>query len=62
MTRRDFVLIAHTINGLRPDGRGAGITVDEIADAFAEALRETNPAFDARRFLHACGVQIRAEP
>lgn len=50
MTRRDFELITKTIRDLPPPARPL------VAWRFAEALRSTNPRFDAERFLKACGV------
>lgn len=56
MTRRDFELIAQTINfashniGLLQSDR------ESLANEFADALRATNPQFDRARFLKACGV------
>ena len=46
MTRRDFVLIAHTINSL-PDTR-FGVMVGEVAEAFADALEQSISERSAR--------------
>jgi hypothetical protein len=55
MTKKDFVLIARTINSL------FNATVDDkraIAEHFARAfdfyLATTNPRFDGQRFIDAC--------
>lgn len=49
MSRKDFILIAGTINRLNlpPEGRAL------VGRAFAEELRSTNPRFDADRFMAA---------
>lgn len=56
MTRKDFRLIAETIADLdlHPSD-----TV-KVARAFAKALRSTNSAFDAERFIDACRVHADA--
>lgn len=51
MTKKDFELIARTINmclvqKASPKG---------VAYAFSEALAKENPKFDTNRFLIACG-------
>jgi hypothetical protein len=51
LTRRDFLLIAAAIHDLPPDSDAA-----TVAALFAFRLRTTNPRFDCRRFLVACGV------
>jgi hypothetical protein len=53
MSRKDFELIAQTINELQ-------FTANErtcIALAFARRLATTNPNFDPDRFFRACGVE-----
>jgi hypothetical protein len=51
VTKKDFQLIADTIRyNLGPPCR------ERAAEAFADALRSTNPRFDRERFLRACGV------
>ena len=50
MTRRDFVLIAHTISQLPAHMRPV------VSAMFAQALAETNPNFDPGRFIAACEV------
>lgn len=50
MTRKDFELIAETINRLN-------FTLEHkqfIAEAFADSLRGTNSNFDRMRFIFAC--------
>jgi hypothetical protein len=53
MSRRHFELIAATIKALPADCYGS----DQIAKAFADALRAENPRFDRSRFLKACGTE-----
>jgi hypothetical protein len=55
MTRKDFQLIAEVIANLSE-------VIDEqafeiLAEDMAEALADTNSAFDSARFLSACGVK-----
>jgi hypothetical protein len=50
MTRKDFQLIAATIAGLEVGAE----TKRYVARSFAEALRSTNPNFNADRFVTAC--------
>jgi hypothetical protein len=62
MTRKDFELIAQGI----AEGRAACAysddiesqcyAIDNLAKRVAEKIATTNPAFDRRRFLTACGV------
>lgn len=50
MSRKDFELIARTINNLQiPQDTKA-----EIAQRFADNLSNTNPRFDYSRFVTAC--------
>lgn len=51
MTRQDFQLIADVIHDF--DGLSSLQKVN-LGYAFADALAETNPRFDADRFLTAC--------
>ena len=55
MTRKDFELIAATLNRayLATRGEEQGIVLAIVAD-FADKLRSTNPQFDAGRFVYAC--------
>jgi predicted oxidoreductase len=53
MQRRHFELIAATIKGLPSDVYGC----EQVAKAFADALRAENPRFDRARFLTACGIE-----
>jgi hypothetical protein len=52
MQHRHFATVATIIRGL-PDAFG---NRGEIAKWFATELATTNPRFDRRRFLLACGV------
>lgn len=53
MTRKHFKLIAQTITFI-PDPVVRG----EAARGWCHALRQTNPRFDSKRFLAACGVAV----
>ena len=50
MSRKDFELIAATIRQLPVDVYGP----EQVAAAFADALKRTNPRFDRARFILAC--------
>jgi hypothetical protein len=56
-THKDYVLIAETIaslsipDAIRPGSVGETVTRLRIAEAFADALQGTNPAFDRDRFI-----------
>ena len=56
MTRKDFQLIADVLQEVEGPICSTE-TRDQIATAFARALRTTNPQFDRERFLRACGVE-----
>lgn len=63
MTKKDYELIAKTLNHAReyegnaPDDKKIIITLlDVLADDLSEELAEDNPRFDRNRFLKACGV------
>lgn len=51
MSRADFELIAKVINNL-PSTMGKG----QVAHEFTSALKKTNPLFNEKRFLAACGI------
>ena len=53
MTRKDYVLIAQTIN----DSWVKSSSVHVLVLALTDALAQDNPRFDRERFLKACGVQ-----
>jgi len=53
MTRKDFQVIAEAIKDINAR-KAHG---DRIAELMAEALKKTNPRFDKKRFLTACGVE-----
>lgn len=68
MTRKDFRLIAETIRSLpsfetfHQDGTRYPTDVvnfDAVCRRFAEALRSTNPRFNAERFIAACNGRER---
>jgi hypothetical protein len=68
MTRKDFNLIAETIRllpsfDLPPlDSWGShadAVRFDTVVNRFAESLRQTNPCFDADRFIAACNGKAR---
>lgn len=50
MTRKDYILIAETVN--RMDLSFANI--QHVALMLADSLRSTNPRFDRDRFVAAC--------
>jgi hypothetical protein len=56
MTRKDYILIARTIQSLEADGFDAGARL-AIAKAFAETLRTDNPQFKADLFIRAATGQ-----
>ena len=53
MTRKDFELIARVIKELRDF---TGTNHSKVAYDFADALTTTNPLFNRKKFLKACGV------
>ena len=65
MTKRDFVLIARNIAAevaqakLATDdySSGARMALWSLARLMADDLATTNPCFDRRRFLQACGLE-----
>ncbi len=61
MTRKDFEMIAATLKEVRADfathklHRAPGeLAVDVVIARFAQALKSTNPQFNAERFVAAC--------
>lgn len=56
MTRKDYQLIADTLNNLPRDRIVSTPTRNEVAGRFADRLERDNPRFDRARFLTACGV------
>jgi hypothetical protein len=65
MTRKDFVLIAQTIQLERQRSRQYVEVnncrtcveldhLDQITESFADALATTNPRFNRSRFINAC--------
>jgi hypothetical protein len=55
MTRKDFELIAATIEALDTQGLTTA-QAKIVAQRFAKALAATNPGFKPERFIKACGV------
>ncbi len=56
MTRKDFILIAEVIAGMKRDStRRDGLVLEATAKRMADALAGTNGAFKRERFLTACG-------
>ena len=53
MTRKDFQLIADTIDGLIEDGSLSPHDAVIVASRFEMALCDTNPRFDHQRFYAA---------
>lgn len=61
MTRSHFQMIADSIATVRAANPGANssATLEALAHEFAAKLSSTNPRFDSRRFLTACGIEVR---
>lgn len=61
MTRKDFILIAQTIQKARRGGVAIETrdALDSLARSFSDALEATFPRFDPARFLAACGATER---
>ncbi len=61
MTRKDYVLIAEILQAQKPGfddySRAEYEAWEATALAFATALHTTNAAFNAKRFLEACGCK-----
>jgi len=61
MSKKDYQLIADAIaysyKNCSPQGQ-LGVAV--VAEELATTLKETNPLFDRRRFLVACGLEVAA--
>ncbi len=56
MTNKDYVLIADVIATCRSGAQGDDhLTIDWLAARLADRLLGTQPRFDRRRFLAACG-------
>jgi hypothetical protein len=60
MTRKHYLLIAQAMKEEKPDSNIA-CAVQWVNDleALCRALRSDNPAFNADRFLAACGIERR---
>lgn len=62
MTRKDYVLMAKHIKGLREalwrliDGGPAIVALDEYVIELCKDLEWDNPKFNRNTFLKACGV------
>lgn len=56
MTRRDYELIAESINTLWQVDDADPYTLEEVTHELAMALSQNNPRFDSLRFMKACGV------
>ena len=54
MTRKHYILIADTINGLIFDGTLDPISACRVAGALGDSLELTNGAFDRQRFVDRC--------
>lgn len=57
MTKKDYELIADTIQSV-PFDPGALTPKFSVAQAFADALKATNPRFNREKFLKACGFYV----
>lgn len=53
MTRKDFQLIADTLNAHRTSPANR-MVIKELAVSFAQTLADTNPRFNKQRFVDAC--------
>jgi hypothetical protein len=53
MTRKDFQLVADILKL-----HVASHTAQAMALDFAQAFQKTNPRFDKKRFLDACGLEF----
>jgi hypothetical protein len=64
MTRKDYNLIAETINGLIADGSLSLMDGVIVASRFTTALHDTNDRFDVHRFYAAATKDLprKAEP
>lgn len=56
LTKRHFETVAHIVKGTE-DLQSPDAVREEIADRLAELFSESNPRFDAARFMQACGVE-----
>ena len=66
MTKKDFAAIAAAIEETRARYYGKGLhSPDDVLSMFVinmlPALRASNPAFDAEKFLAACGPAERCD-
>lgn len=50
MSRKHFIAIAKALN--------ESTSVAQVAKKIADALAQTNPAFNRTKFLEACGVSL----
>lgn len=61
MTKKDFELIANTFMQYFTDLQAGKLeseaSVSLFGERLAEALATTNPLFNKRRFLDACGIE-----
>ena len=60
MTRKDYVLIARTLEQNRKDfneGEDGLMLLNILAYQLSNSFEEDNPRFDRDRFLTACGVK-----
>ena len=58
MTKKDFVFIAHVLKRSRPasdDAVRLGYWMQTV-EKFIHSLGDTNPGFDAVRFMASCGA------
>ena len=60
MTRKDYILIASTIDGLIRSGTLDPATAIQVASRFSNQLRGTNPRFDCGRFYDAATKSLPA--
>lgn len=61
MTKKDYELIAGTINDYIFVNEADRSNALAIAEMLADSLYSDNPKFDRQRFLTACGIQTEPE-
>lgn len=67
MTKKDFELIARQlyqslyVADMSDNRKVLKPYIEAMSRDFADALQHTNPLFDRRRFLDACGVDMKCK-
>ena len=60
MTRKDYILISNILReyvGYASETEEDTVFMTHLCNDFASKLAGTNPLFDRKRFLEACGVE-----